>query len=116
MKLDFTNLSYDAKWHDFAKDCQLKIRIYPSSLTNVIIRDGDQMISGSDQRKAFIYCLQGWKDVTGADDKALPCTDAVKEKIFDFATVNPDFRAIVDFVIMKSILIQAEKEKQEKNS
>ena len=75
------------------------------------------MISGLDQRKAFLYCLEGWKGITDSKGKkALPCTDAVKEKIFDFATKVPAFREIVDFVIMKSIDIQGIKEVQEKNS
>lgn len=116
MKLDFTDLSYDGKWYDFVKEAKLKIRIYPNSLTNVIIREGDQMISGLDQRKAFLYCLEGWKGITDAKGKALPCTDLVKEKIFDFATKVLEFRTIVDFVLMKSIDIQMVKGVQEKNS
>lgn len=116
MKLDFTDLSYDGKWEDLDKDTKLKIRIYPSSLMNVVMRDGDQVISGLDARKAFIYSLQGWKGVTDLTGKALPCTDAVKEKIFEFATKIPDFRRITDFVVTKSIGMQAEKERQEKNS
>ena len=110
MKLDFTNLSYDGKWYDF-NDSKLKIRFFPSSLTNVIVRDGHQLISGLDQRQAFLYCLQDWKNVLGADGKPVKCTDEVKEKVFDFRMAG-----IPDFVINKSMILQAEKEGQEKNS
>lgn len=109
MELDFTNLSYDGKWYKLG-DCELKIRFFPSSLTNVIMRDGNQIISGPDQREAFVYCLQDWRNVVDANGKALPCTDKIKEKVFDFRLAG-----IKDFVLIQSMDAQAEKEKQEKN-
>lgn len=111
MKLDFTDLSYDAKQYDFG-DARLNIRPYPSSLGNILVRDQDMVISGSDRCKVFKYCLTDWENVVGADGKPLPCTDEVKQKLFDF-NLNPK---LIMFVMEKSRQFEKIKEEEEKNS
>jgi len=111
MKLDFTDLSYDPKWHDFG-DARLEIRPYPSSLGNLLIRDKAVVISGKDRCEVFKYCLTGWERVIGADGKPLPCTNEVKQKLFDF-NLNPE---LIMFVMEKSRQFEEAKEEEEKNS
>lgn len=105
MRLNLSNLSYDAKWYDFetglplsgdpAPDkVYLKIRPRPLSRANVIFQGNSVILSGEDQCATFKYALVDWKNVHDADDKPLPCSPEVKQKIFDFG-----LGGIVPFVI-----------------
>jgi len=115
MKLDFTNLSYDGKWYPFHKG-KLKIRHFPNSLMGTTIENGQQVVSGNEQCRAFKYSLEDMKDFTDANNKPLKCTEEVKQKIFDFQTEVPLFLEIVTVVTQISLGIQKKKEVQEKNS
>ncbi|MBW2341223.1 MAG: hypothetical protein JRF50_12920 [Deltaproteobacteria bacterium] len=83
MKLDVTDLTYDPVWFDLG-DARLNIRPFPASKSDVIFRNGSLVISGENQYEIFSYCLVDWENVVGADNKPLPCTDEVKQKVYDF--------------------------------
>ena len=56
------------------------------------------------------------KDFVDTNNKPVKCTDEIKQVIFDNQTKKQQFADIVAFVTQISLGIQAEKEKQEKNS
>lgn len=109
MKFDFSTLTLDGKWHDFG-DARLLIRPYPSSLETVQVGEAGIMMSGDKQCEVFKYCLVDWKNVVDAEGKDLPCTDEVKQKIFDFGLEN-----MTGFVLQQRRNFEAAKEEQEKN-
>lgn len=110
MKLDLSQLSYDPQWFPFDDGVELHIRPYPFSRSNVVLRDNGFLISGKDQCEIFKHCLVAWKNVVGADNNPLPCTDEVKQKIFDFR-----MGGISDFVLQKNREFQDRKGGEEKN-
>jgi len=120
LKLNFTKLSYDGKWYDFDKDEQvekpegdnvfLKIRPYPAKLSNISIRDGAVVITGDEQFKVFMYCLEAWKNIQNAEGKELQCNDENKKKVFDFRIAE-----IPNFVTLKAANVEETKRASEKN-
>lgn len=109
LKLDLTKLSYEAQWYDFG-GARLKVRPYPMSKANLVFKDNGLIISGEDQCEVFKYCLVTWERVTGLDGKDLPCTDEIKQKIFDFRLAG-----IADFVLAMDRRFREDKETLEKN-
>ena len=93
LKID-TNLSYDARWYDFE--------------TGEVIDEPD---AERPALKAFKDALVDMANITGADDKPLPCTDEVKQKIFDFGLAG-----ISQFVFQKIWNFYKAKGVEEKNS
>jgi hypothetical protein len=114
------DLSYDAKWYDFetgeeieksvAGRPSLKIKPDPLSRSNMIVRDGGVVLTGEEQCRMFKESLVDMNAVVGADDKPLPCTDEIKQKIYDFR-----MGGIADFVMEKLWAFRARKETDEKN-
>ena len=109
MKVELSGLSYEAKWFDF-DDCKLKIRPYPASMMNLVVRDGSMVLAGKDSIEIFKHCLTEWKDVVGDDGKPLVLSDEVKTTLYDFKVSG-----IADFVINKNAEISRQKEASEKN-
>lgn len=119
LQIDFTDLSYDPKWYDFkdaagepVQGVRLRIRPYPLSMASFTFKDDGLVFSQAEQCRMFKHALVGWEGVVGADEKPLPCTDEVKQKIFDFG-LSPD---LVGFVMDKVREFKEAKEKIEKNS
>lgn len=120
MKIDLSELSYDGKWYDYEagdvidgpKDDRvcLKIKPYPAGKSNMVIRDGDFVISGGEAKRMFLYSLEDWRGIVDANDQPLKCSEQAKEKIYDL-TDSP----IVGFVVSKCRTFNAEKEGLEKN-
>lgn len=90
MKIDMSKVSYDGREFPFGS-ATLTIRPYPQSRTDIAIKDGALVFSGSSGRDMFVYCLTKWEGVVGADDQPLKMSDDVKRKIYDFK-----FGAITD--------------------
>jgi hypothetical protein len=110
-KIDFTDLSYDARWYEFGESgARLKIRPYPLSQAVTVIQDGGLRISGAEQCRLFKHCLVAWEGVVGADEKPLPCTDEVKQKIYDF-----NLGGLAAFVLAKDREFRQAKDALEKN-
>jgi len=109
MQIDI-GATYDPQWYDFG-DARLFIRPYPSSKSNLVIRDGRPVISGEDQWDIFNYCLVDWKNVTDATGATISCTEDIKKKVFDFAMAG-----ISAFVLEKSRQFHLAEEDAEKNS
>jgi len=112
LTIDFTDLSYDPKWYDLSEFVQLKIRPYPLSMASIQIKDGDFVFSQAEQCKIFKHALVGWAGVVGADGLQLPCSDEVKQKIFDFGLGG----GLVAFVMEKVREFREALDKTEKNS
>ena len=110
MELDLTNLSYEPRWHKFG-DCELLIRPYPASMANFEMDGRKLVISGIETCEVFKYCLVDWKNVVDPEGKPLPCTDEVKQKVYDFRLA-----AMADFVLARSRQFAELKERAEKNS
>jgi hypothetical protein len=117
-KIDFTDLSYDPKWYDFAdasggmvEGVRLRIRPYPLSMASFTVKDDGLVFSQAEQCRMFKHALVGWEGVVGADGQPLPCTDEVKQKIFDF-----ELGDISGFVLARLREFKEAKEKIEKNS
>ena len=114
MKLDFTGLSMDAKWHPYKyedMECELEIEPYPRDLRNFgMTPDGNLLISGKEQKKIFMRSLKNARNLTGADDKDIKLTEEIKEKIFDYQMLG-----IPNFVITESTGFNLQKEEAEKN-
>ena len=111
LKLD-TDRSCEAQWYNMEADEAvtepegdapfLLIAPEPLSEANTIIRDGCLVISGQDQCRTFKNSLKDMRNIVGSDDKPLPCTDAVKQKIFDFR-----LGGIAEYVISKVYEVRA---------
>ena len=120
LKLD-TDLSYKAKWYNFETDEEidepdatapcLKIKPQPFSNTDLMFRNKALVLSGADQCEKFKDALVDMCNIIGADDQPLPCTDAVKQKIYDF-----QLGGIADYVLAKLWSFHKKREAQEKNS
>ena len=121
MKLDITKLSYDARWYNFetgneveepgSEGVVLKIRPHPWSKGSVMLKDGALLFEGEERCRIFKECLVDWQGITGSDARPLPCTDDVKQKLFDFA-----LGGISEFVMNQVIMFYVAKEQEEKNS
>lgn len=120
MQINFTGLSYDAEWYDFETGKKadpegdavfLKVRPYPFSKMDTTLKDGKVCLSGQDNADAFKYSLTDWRNILDADGKPLPCTDEVKQKIFDFR-LQPE---LVNFVAGVSVRYLREKEAAERD-
>jgi hypothetical protein len=118
-KIDFTDLSYDPKWYDFAdasggmvEGVRLRVRPYPLSMASFTVKDDGLVFSQAEQCRMFKHALVGWEGVVGADGQPLPCTDEVKQKIFDFG-LAPE---LVEFVMAKAREFREVKAQVEKNS
>ncbi len=109
MKLDLSELSYEAKWYEFG-DCKLFIRPLPNTMSSVTIRDGELIIEGRERFASFNHCLVDWKNVVDENGKDLPCTEEVKRKVFDFG-----LGGISGFVLDQAGSFQERKADQEKN-
>jgi len=121
MKIDLGRLSYDPVWYDFdtgdpTSDQKpdghyLQIKPVPFSEMEIILREGDMLISGRSLCKMFKGALTGMNGFTDANNNPIPCTDSVKQKLFDFK-----LGGISDFVVNKCWEFFGEKEDDEKNS
>lgn len=118
MKLNFTDITYDAKPHEF-NGATLYIRPYPESMKTVAIRGGSVIISGEERWKVFDYSLEKAENITDADGKTVHLADDVrvgkktvtlKRAIYDF---NLD--GIAAFVAQQSGIIEAEKAEEEQD-
>jgi hypothetical protein len=131
MMLNFDDLSYAPRWYDYetgevvedgeleerlkahdesVEATYLKIRPYPSSKSDLVIKDGGVILAGSEQFKVFAFCLMDWWVIRGADGKPVPVNDKTKRKVFDFR-----MGGIPKFVLDKTRLFDEEKEEEEKN-
>lgn len=114
--LDFKQLSYDARWHEFdatgeAPFPRLKIRPFPASMGSATITDKGMVLSGEDRLERFCYCLVDWDGVVDAETQApIKLTDEIKRKVFDF-----DLAGIPAFVLSKGREWEIEKDADEKN-
>jgi hypothetical protein len=121
MQLDITKQSYKSKWYNFETDQEvdepgdqgvfLKIRPRLLSKSNVVIRDGDMILTGKDQCEYFKQDLEDWRGITGPDEQPLPCTNEVKQVIYDF-----QMNGIPGYVARKAWGRIRAIEAQEKNS
>jgi len=119
LTLDITKLSYEAEWYDFEtgdkitgpgeKTC-LKVRPYPLSSTQFSYGKDGLVIKGDKQFEIFNYCLVDWRNINDQEGKPLPCSHAVKKKIYDF-----DMAGISAFVNNRNTLFSSRKEAEEKN-
>ena len=120
MKLDITKQSYKSKWYDMEKDEEvdapgekgafLKIKPRILSKSNVVIRDGDIILTGKDQCQYFKEDLEDWRGIVGSDDQPLPCNNEVKQMVYDF-----QMGGLPGYVAKKSWGAVKAKEDQEKN-
>jgi len=121
MKLDITNMSYDAKWYDMKtgkvvnqpgdEGVFIKIQPMPFSKSNVLIKQDAMLLAGEEQCRIFKESCQDWRGIVDANDQPLECSDDVKQKVFDFR-----MGGISDFVIGKVWEFDQAKAGQEKNS
>lgn len=109
MKLDISELTYEAKDYEF-DGATLSIRPLIMSRQKSIINDEGLTIKGENRFEDFNYCLVGWKGVTDANGEDLPCTEEIKKKVFDFG-----LGGIATFVLEKARVFKEEKEDLEKN-
>lgn len=111
MLINIDNLRYEARWFDYQDGVRLKIRPYPASMSNVIIRAGKGVVlEGEESLKMFVYCLIDWDGVVDANGKPLPCTDEIKRIIYDFQVGG-----LPQYTIMKVRELETVKEADEKN-
>lgn len=120
MKLDIGSLSYDPVWYDFGTGelaseheeghVYMRIKPVPLSESDVILKDGGLVFTGESRCAVFKKALVAWKNVTDPHGKELPCTDEVKQKIFDF-----QLGGISSFVLGKCDEFIRKKADDEKN-
>ena len=95
MRLNLSDLSYDARWYDFEsgkpagdpvdpEKVYLKIRPCPISMMRHTFRRGEMIIVEEEQCRIFQHCLVDWKNVAAADGTVLACKEEIKQKVFDF--------------------------------
>jgi len=121
MKLDIGALSYDPVWYDFETGeptsdkeegkTYIQVKPAPFSEQQIILRDGDMVLDGKTLCATFKKACTAWKGINGANGEPLPCTDAVKQKVYDF-----QLGGISNFVIRKCWEFMETKETDEKNS
>jgi len=122
LKIDWSDLSMDAKWYDFENGdvvegepkgdgTYFKIRPYPTELAGAIIKDGGFLMSGEQRKKIHDHCLVSWKGLVDANNKDIPFSEDTKEKIFKYS-----LGGISAFVFNRSTAFGDKKKAQEKNS
>ena len=112
MKLDLQSLSLDAKPFPFKDEAVLQIRPFPriKQGTKYNPADGSLTMSGEAQYERFAYCLTGWEGVADENGQPIVLKDAVKKAIYD-----ANWEGIADFVLIKSMQFDRQKEEAEKN-
>lgn len=121
MELNVSKCSYDGKWFDFGNG-RLKVRPYPASKQNFVMKDGNVVFLGEQAFDKFKYCLEAWENyVTPApENKPIELTDDIKKKVFDFrlgaVKIDDKEMTISDFVITKADELFREAVETEKNS
>ena len=105
MKLEISDLSYEAKDYEFG-DATLTIRPLILTQTNLVMNEDGITVKGQARFEEFNY----WKNVVDEKGKDLPCTDEIKKKVFDFG-----LGGISNFVLETARVFKAQKEDQEKN-
>jgi len=119
MELNLDKLSYDGKWFDFGNG-RLKIRPYPTSEQNFVVKDGNIIFLGEQSLEKFKYCFEGWDNYVkkGTTDKII-LDDVVKKKLYDFRVgktmIGEKELSISDFVILKADEMMKETQAAEKN-
>ncbi|MHB8772959.1 MAG: hypothetical protein ACYC7J_18345 [Syntrophales bacterium] len=100
MKINVARASYEGMWFDFG-DGRLKIRPYPLSKADLIIKDGAVIVSGDDSLEMFDHCLIEWERVDDGGDPPQPLklTAAVKKLIYDFGLGEVDGIPMSGFVL-----------------
>jgi hypothetical protein len=98
MIIDLAKVSYDGRWYDFG-GARLKIRPFPLSKSDVLVKEGAVVISGDEVCEMFQYCLVEWEGVLDAVGQALKLTEEVKKKIYDFKLGIVDGLAMSGFVL-----------------
>jgi len=84
MKINISKETYTERWVEFG-GCEILIKPYPVGLNDVRVSSDQNIIISGDQRKRiFMDSVKGWRDLTDADDKDIPCTKANKELVFDY--------------------------------
>jgi len=120
LTIDWTELSMDPKWYDFETGEMVKtpkkegvflnIKPYPAEKSNLIVKEKGLVITGGQQKEVFMHCLVDWQGVVDAKGGEIECTEAVKEKVYDFK-----LGGIPDFVVIKSREFADKKDASEKN-
>jgi hypothetical protein len=114
VEINLTGIDYNAKEYTF-KETPLMIRPYPASMGSITFRDGAVVLTGAERAKIFKHSLTGWRNVNGADGKALTCNDEIKQTLFDFQ-VKLGIVELVEFVVTTAISYEKDKAELEKNS
>jgi hypothetical protein len=113
-------LTYEAEWTPFGKNgARLKIRPYPASKGDVVIKDGAMHLTGKAGLEMFCYCLTEWEGF-GSKGKVLPLTEDTKKKLYDFrisAAIDDsgEETVIADFVALRAQEMAANLRAAEKN-
>lgn len=119
MELNFDKPSYEGKWFEFGNG-RLKIRAYPASKQNFVMKDGNIVFLGEQSLDKFKYCLMDWDNYVKAGTKEkIVLDDEVKTKVYDFrlgsAVINNKEMVISDFVILTADELFKEMVETEKN-
>jgi hypothetical protein len=119
MELNFDNLSYEGRWFEFG-DGRLKIRTYPASKQNFVIKDGNIVFLGEQNLDKFKHCLMDWDNYVKAGTKEkIVLNDEVKKKVYDFrlglVVIDGKEMVISDFVMLKADELFKEMVEAEKN-
>jgi len=111
MKISISKVSTEPRWFPY-QGARLKIRPILLSKTNTVLTpEGNIMLPGEELCSRFKEALMAWETVTDDDGKELPCTDEVKQIVFDH-----QMGGIPNFVLGKAFGDAAIKEEEEKNS
>ena len=111
IKLSLNDLSYEPRDVEF-NGAMLKIKPVPLSECNFTVTpQGDMKIAGAEQCRIFKKALVGWSGVVGSDGAELPCTDEIKQKVFDFGLAG-----LGEFVITTVMGLNKQRTDAEKNS
>ena len=83
MELNLDKISYEGEWFEFGNG-RLKIRAYPLSKQDFVIKNGNLVILGEYELAKFKYCLLDWDNYVkpGTQEKII-LTDEVKQKVYD---------------------------------
>jgi len=111
MKISIDKCSYAGEWFEFRDGIRVKVRIYPASLANQVFEKGRMVVSGEELCRIFVHCATEWEGITDAAGSPLPCTDEVKQKIYDFDLGE----GLVGFVLQKAKTLRDALEADKKN-
>lgn len=119
MELNLDKISYDGKWFDFGNG-RLKIRTYPVSKQNFVMKDGNIIFLGEQSFDKFKHCLVDWDNyVKAGTEEKIILTEEVKRKVYDFriglTAIDDKELSISDFVITKADELFKEMVEAEKN-